>query len=379
MDYSSNGLSKNRGTINKRNTFDWMADIPVAPGEKYKIVEVSFKKGARKDFFHNDKALDLRKGDKVVVETKQGFDIGEVCLSGEIVRLQMKKKKKINDDSILKIQRKASLEEVYYLKTLRSKEKAIMIQARAIAKKSDLKMKISEVEYQGDGRKATFYFLSNGRIDFRELVKEYSQEFKIKIEMRQIGARQEAQRLGGVTSYGREYCGSSFVNEFKTVSIKDAIIQQLSPNSDKLLDICGKLKYCLTYELDTYIEANKKIPKRADKLKTKEGVAYLRKTDIFKMEMTYNINKNNKYYKLSVDDVKEVLQMNKKGEIPESLANFNIIEEPKEKEKLYDDLVGQVKLNSLNKKSKSSKKRNKNKQKRNKNKQRRNQSNRDRN
>jgi len=363
MGYSDEGLSKNKGVINKRNTFDWMSKFPKALGKEYNIVEISFKKGARKEFFRNESSINISKGDMVVVQSKQGFDIGSVCLNGEIVRLQMRKKKKIDDDSILKIHRKAKPEEIEYLKELRSKEIAMMIKARAIAKDKNLNMKISEVEYQGDGKKATIYFIANGRIDFRELVKEYVKEFKIKIEMRQIGARQEAQRLGGVTSSGMEFCGSTFVNEFKTVSLKDAKIQQLSPNSDKLTGISGKLKYCLTFELDTYVEAAKIIPKRVDKLKTKEGTAYLRKTDIFKMEMTYNINKTNKYYKLSVEDVKKVKEMNRKGEIPESLANFNIVEEIKDKEKSYDDLVGQISLNSLNKKAKpnKSKKRNRNK------------------
>jgi len=358
------GESRNRGTLNKRHAYNWMSDIPVPSGEKFQIVEVSFKNGARKEFFRNEKKIDLKKGDMIVVETKQGYDIGQVSLSGQIVKLQMKKKKKIDDDTILKILRKADTEEVAYLKDLRAKEKQMMIKARAIAKEMDLSLKISEVEYQADGKKATVYFLANSRIDFRELVKAYLKEFHIKIEMRQIGARQEAQRLGGISSYGREYCGASFVNDFKTVSYKDAIAQQLTPNSDKLLDIDGKLKYCITYELDTYIEANRKLPRKAEKLKTKEGVAYLRKTDIFKMEMTYNINKTNKYYKLSVEDVKKVKEMNRNGEIPESLANFNIVEEVKDKEKEYDDLVGQVNLKAIAKKPKKKRRNNKNRNKR---------------
>jgi len=299
----------------------------------------------------------------VVVQSTQGFDIGEVSLSGELVKMQMKKKKIKDDDEILKIHRKAKLEEIDHLKELREKEKDLMITARVISRELNLDMKVGDVEFQGDGKKATFYYTSNARVDFRELVKRYVSQFKIKIEMRQIGSRQEAQRIGGVGSCGRELCCSSFLNEFKSVTTGAARYQQLSIVSDKLSGQCGRLKCCLNYELDTYTEAFKVIPKKVDKLKTKEGVAYLRKTDIFKMEMTYNINKTNKYYKLSVEDVKKVKQMNVKGDIPETLANFNIVEEPKEKEKIYDDLVGQVSLNSLNKKSKSRKKRNKNRNK----------------
>ncbi len=367
MKLSTKGISKNRGSYNKRDTFDWLADIPTVIGNKFNVVEISFKKGARKGFYRNEEYLDLYKGNLVVVQTKQGFDIGEVCLSGELVKMQMKKKNQKDDDTILKIHRKARPEEIEYLQKLRSNEKALMISARAIAKEVGLDMKVSEVEYQGDGKKITIYYTSNGRVDFRELVKKYVSEFKLKIEMRQIGARQESQRLGGVGTCGRELCSATFLNDFKTVSMKAARYQQLSLHSDKLNGQCGKLKYCLTFELDTYVEALKIIPKKADKLKTKEGTAYLRKTDIFKMEMTYNINKTNQYYKLSVEDVKKVKEMNRKGEIPASLSNFNIVEEPKEKEKSYDDLVGQVNLKTLTKKPKSKRNRNKNNRNRNRN------------
>ena len=376
MGCSTGGCSSGSGSCNKMNTYNWLADIPVALGDQFNIIEVSFKDGARKDYFRNTNNLDLYKGDMVVVQSTQGFDIGEVSLSGELVKMQMKKKKIKDDDEILKIHRKAKLEEIDYLKELREKEKDLMITARVISRELNLDMKVGDVEFQGDGKKATFYYTSNARVDFRELVKRYVSQFKIKIEMRQIGSRQEAQRIGGVGSCGRELCCSSFLNEFKSVTTGAARYQQLSIVSDKLSGQCGRLKCCLNYELDTYTEAFKVIPKKVDKLKTKEGVAYLRKTDIFKMEMTYNINKTNKYYKLSVEDVKKVKQMNVKGDIPETLANFNIVEEPKEKEKIYDDLVGQVSLNSLNKKSKSRKKRNKN---RNKNRNRRRNINRDKN
>ncbi|MGB1018113.1 MAG: PSP1 domain-containing protein [Chitinophagales bacterium] len=347
---SSSGGS---GGCNRMNTYDWFADIPLAPGEAFNIVEVSFKNGSRKEYFKNSKHLDLFKGDLVVVKASVGYDVGEVSLSGELVKMQMRKKKVKDDENILSILRIATEEEVQKLKELRNKENETMKMARVIAREQELEMKIGDVEYQGDGKKVTFYYTSDGRVDFRELVKKYVTNFKTKIEMRQIGARQEAQRLGGVGSCGRELCCSSFLNEFKSVTTGAARYQQLSINSDKLSGQCGRLKCCLNYELDTYTEALKTIPKKVDKLKTEEGTAYLRKTDIFKMEMTYNINKTSTYYKLSVEDVRKVQKMNRDGEIPKTLANFNIVEEPAEKEKNYDDLVGQVSLNTLVKKPKS--------------------------
>lgn len=360
MGCSTGGCSSESSSCNKMNTYDWLSDMPTVLGISFDIIEISFKNGARKEFFRNEKSIDLYKGDIVVVQATQGYDIGEVSLSGELVKMQMNKKKVINNDEILKIHRKASEEEINKLIELRAKENEIMKISRVISRELKLNMKISDVEFQGDGKKATLYYTSEGRVDFRELVKKYVSEFKVKIEMRQIGSRQETQRLGGVGSCGRELCCSSFLSEFKSVTTGAARYQQLSINSDKLSGQCGRLKCCLNYELDTYVEAFKKIPKKADKLKTKEGTAYLRKTDIFKMEMTYNINKTNKYYKLTTEDVGKVKQMNKKGEIPESLENFNIVEEPKDQEKSYDDLVGQVNLQSLAKPKKKKNNRNKN-------------------
>lgn len=356
------GSSGSSGGCNKMNAYDWFAGIPLAPGEGFNIVEVSFKNGARKEYFRNEKHLDLFKGDLVTVKATIGYDVGEVSLSGELVKMQMRKKKVKDDDEILSIIRLSDEDEIQKLKENRAKENETMKMARVIARDQGLEMKVGDVEYQADGKKVTFYYTSDGRVDFRELVKKYVTSFKTKIEMRQIGARQEAQRLGGVGSCGRELCCSSFLNEFKSVTTGAARYQQLSINSDKLSGQCGRLKCCLNYELDTYTEAMKAIPKKVDKLKTEEGTAYLRKTDIFKMEMTYNINKTSTYYKLSVDDVKKVQKMNRDGEIPKTLANFNIVEEVAEKEKNYDDLVGQVSLGTLAKKSKS---RNKKKRKSN--------------
>lgn len=368
---SSGGCST--GGCNKMNTFDWFADIPLSDNYNFNLVEIGFKKGARKGFYRNDKKLDLFRGDMVIVEASQGFDIGEVSLTGELVKLQMKKKDvKETADTIRSIVRKATDEDLARMEDLRSKEKAMLVKARVIARSLELEMKVGDIEYQGDGKKATFFYTADNRIDFRELVKQYASTFKVKIEMRQIGARQEAGRIGGMGSCGRELCCSTWLSDFESVSTGAARYQQLSINTDKLSGQCGRLKCCLNYELDTYMDALKAIPKNPDKIKTKEGTAYLRKTDIFKKELTYNIDKSNKYYKISAEDVAKLLHMNKNGEQPNSLHDFNIVDEVKDKEldEAYnEDLVGSVSLQTLEKKTKK-KKRKKNNFRKNRNKNR---------
>jgi cell fate regulator YaaT (PSP1 superfamily) len=359
---SSGGCSS--GGCNKMNTFDWFADIPLSDNYNFNLVEISFKNGARKGFYRNDKKLDLFRGDLVIVDASQGFDIGEVSLTGELVKLQMKKKEvKETADTIRNILRKATEDDIERMHELRGKEREMLVKARVISRSLELEMKVSDIEYQGDGKKATFFYTADNRIDFRELVKQYASSFKVKIEMRQIGARQEAGRIGGIGSCGRELCCSTWLSDFESVSTGAARYQQLSINTDKLSGQCGRLKCCLNYELDTYMDALKTIPKNPDKIRTKEGTAYLRKTDIFKRELTYNIDKSNKYYKLSADDVATLIQMNKKGEHPNSLADFNIIEEAKDKEldEAYnEDLVGSVSLQTLEKNTKKKKRKNNN-------------------
>jgi cell fate regulator YaaT (PSP1 superfamily) len=366
---SSGGCSS--GACNRMNSFDWFADIPLSDNYNFNMVEISFKNGSRKGFYKNDKKLDLFRGDLVVVEASQGFDIGEVALTGELVKLQMKKKDvKESSDNIRPILRKASEAEIETLHDLRANEKDMLIKARVISRSLNLDMKIGDVEFQGDGKKTTFYYTAETRIDFRDLVKQYASDFKVKIEMRQIGARQEAGRIGGIGSCGRELCCSTWLTEFDSVSTGAARYQQLSINTDKLSGQCGRLKCCLNYELDTYMDALKGIPKNPEKIKTKEGTAYLRKTDIFKKELTYNIDKSNKYYKISAEDVRKLMTMNKNGEIPNSLADFNIVEESKSKELVdayREDLVGSISLQALEKLSPTKKKKNKNKRNKNKN------------
>jgi len=359
---SSGGCSS--GGCNKMNTFDWFADIPLSDNYNFNLVEISFKNGSRKAFYRNDKKLDLFRGDFVIVDASQGYDIGEVALTGELVKVQMKKKDvKETADNIRNILRKATEEDVEQMRELRSKEKQMLVKARVISRSLELDMKIGDIEYQGDGKKATFFYTAENRIDFRELVKQYAGTFKVKIEMRQIGARQEAGRIGGMGSCGRELCCSTWLSDFESVSTGAARYQQLSINTDKLSGQCGRLKCCLNYELDTYMDALKGIPKNPDKIKTKEGTAYLRKTDIFKRELTYNLDRSNKYFKLSAEDVATLIQMNKTGDLPNSLQDFSIIDEPKTKElddAYNEDLVGSVSLQTLEKKSKKKKRKNKN-------------------
>jgi cell fate regulator YaaT (PSP1 superfamily) len=363
MACSTGGCGKSGGCstggCNRVNTFDWFADIPLSDNYNFNLVEISFKNGSRKAFFHNDNKLDLYKGDVVVVEAAQGYDIGEVSLKGELVKLQMKRKNvKESSDTIRKILRVASENDIEKLNDLRALERDIMIKARVISRELNLDMKLGDVEFQGDGKKVTFFYTAENRIDFRDLVKRYVSEFKVKIEMRQIGARQEAGRIGGIGSCGRELCCSTWISDFKSVSTGAARYQQLSINTEKLSGQCGRLKCCLNYELDTYMDALKVIPKNPDKLKTQEGNAFLRKTDVFKGELTYNIEKTNKFYKLSAEDVKKILLMNKNGEKPASLVDFNIETITEKQLDEYEDLVGQVSLKNIEKKSKS---RNKNK------------------
>jgi cell fate regulator YaaT (PSP1 superfamily) len=363
MACSTGGCGKSGGCstggCNRVNTFDWFADIPLSDNYNFNLVEISFKNGSRKAFFHNDNKLDLYKGDVVVVEAAQGYDIGEVSLKGELVKLQMKRKNvKESSDTIRKILRVASENDIEKLNDLRALERDIMIKARVISRELNLDMKLGDVEFQGDGKKVTFFYTAENRIDFRDLVKRYVSEFKVKIEMRQIGARQEAGRIGGIGSCGRELCCSTWITDFKSVSTGAARYQQLSINTEKLSGQCGRLKCCLNYELDTYLDALKGIPKNPDKLKTQEGNAFLRKTDVFKGELTYNIEKTNKFYKLSAEDVKKILLMNKNGEKPASLVDFNIETITEKQLDEYEDLVGQVSLKNIENKTKN---RNKNK------------------
>lgn len=352
MGCGTSGGSCSSGGCNRMNVYDWFAGMPVSFNENYNVVEISFKTGARKGFYRNTQNLDLYKGQLVVVEAAQGYDVGEVSLKGELVKAQMKKRKVTErDDTIRNIMRLATEEDIALLKQVREKENETMVRARAISRSLNLEMKIGDVEYQGDDKKVTIYYTADGRVDFRELVKVYAKEFKVKIEMRQIGARQEAARVGGVGSCGRELCCSTWLGDFKSVTTQTVRYQNLAINTDKLSGQCGRLKCCLNYELDTYNDALKSFPKQADKIDTEEGLAILRKTEILKKQMVYEyVEQRGNFIKVDIEDVKEMLWMNKNGKKPKSLKEFAIIEEVKVDESKHEDLVGQVSLSTLEEK-----------------------------
>lgn len=315
------------GGCNRLNVFDWLSDLPFSAQQSdCRIVEVSFKNGSRKGFYRNTHNIDCHTGDLIVVESPQGHDTGTISLSGELVRLQMQKKKVKDDDQILRIIRVANEYDVQRLKEVKQQEYSTMLLARVLAHRLGLDMKIGDVEYQGDGRKATFYYTADNRVDFRELIKVYAREFRVKIEMRQIGARQEASRIGGIGSCGRELCCSTWLTSFKSVSTTAARYQNLAINQSKLSGQCGRLKCCLNYELDTYLDALQDFPKNADHLALKKGTARLIKTDIFKRKMWYSPVGASGTYALSVAHVKEILEMNARGEQPDSLAAWVILE-----------------------------------------------------
>ena len=285
---------KNNGTCgtdscNKLTVFDWLANMSLPNGQEPFIgVEVRFKNG-RKQYYKNTENLTLSIGDIVATQAKSGHDIGMVTLTGELVRVQMKRKKIDIEDSenVLKIYRKASQKDIDIWSSSRDKEEPMKVKARQFAIDLNLKMKISDIEYQGDGSKATFYYTAEERVDFRELIKVFAREFKTRIEMRQVGFRQEAARLGGIGSCGRELCCSTWLTDFRSVSTSAARYQQLSLNPLKLAGQCGKLKCCLNYELDAYLDALKAFPKNDTKLYTEKGTAVCQKTDIFKGLMWY--------------------------------------------------------------------------------------------
>lgn len=348
------------GGCNRMNVFDWFADMPITFSEKvFNVVEVSFKNGARKGYFRNINYLELMKGDLVVVEAAQGFDIGEVSLKGELVKLQLKKNNiKDRADTIKNIVRIASTKDRLKLAEVRSQEHKIMVTARVIARELKLDMKLGDVEIQGDGTKATFYYTAEDRVDFRELVKRYAKDFKVKIEMRQIGSRQEAGRIGGMGSCGRELCCSTWLSDFKTVNTNTARYQNIAINTDKLSGQCGRLKCCLNYELDSYLDALNSFPKEIQRLDTKEASAKLIKTEILTQMMWFKFEGSDRIYKLSAQDAHKIYKDNLKGIRPESLGDFTAPEVKKEEAK-YEELVGHISMEALESKNKKKKKKKK--------------------
>ena len=343
------------GGCNRMNVHDWLANLPFSdPESNCRIVEVSFNNGSRKDYFKNTTLHYYGRGEMIAVEGVNGFDVGMVNLTGELVRLQLKKNK-IDEKSpeIKKVLRRATEQDISKMMESKAKEANMLIRSRAIARHLRLELKMAEVEIQADGRKATYFYIADDRVDFRELIKLYAGEFKVKVEMRQIGARQEAGKVGGIGSCGRELCCSTWLTDFKSVNTNAARYQNLSINQTKLSGQCGRLKCCLNYELDTYLDALQFFPNDADTLELARGRAFLIKKDIFKNLMWYTMADSNKHYPLSIESVKKIKSQNKQGIRPEELETVEVVSsKPKEVEPEYADLVGQISLKSLEKTTK---------------------------
>jgi cell fate regulator YaaT (PSP1 superfamily) len=319
--------------------------------EVCRVVEISFNQGSRKDFYRNATLHHFEKGELVALEGVSGFDVGQVSLTGEIVRLQMKKRG-INEmaPDMKKILRKATDRDLDVWKTNKAREKEAVIRSRAIAKQLNLNMKISQVEFQADGKKATFFYIADDRVDFRELIKIYASEFKVKVEMRQIGARQESGKVGGIGSCGRELCCATWLTDFKSVNTAAARYQNLSINQTKLSGQCGRLKCCLNYELDTYLDALQGFPENADILQVAKGTATLIKKDIFRNLMWYVLPQSNKQYPITIERVKKIRSLNMQNVVPEELEAVEVVSsKPKEVEPEFVDVVGQISLRSLEK------------------------------
>ncbi len=340
------------GACNRMNVHDWLANLPFAdPESSCRIVEVSFNNGSRKDYFKNTTLHYFEKGEMIALEGVNGFDVGMVNLTGELVRLQLKKNN-IDEKSpdIKKILRRATESDLSKMQETKARESQVLIRSRAMARQLKLDLKMAEVEIQADGRKATFFYIADDRVDFRELIKLYAGEFKVKVEMRQIGARQEAGKVGGIGSCGRELCCATWLTDFKSVNTNAARYQNLSINQTKLSGQCGRLKCCLNYELDTYMDALQFFPTDADVLETAKGRAFLVKKDIFKNLMWYSMQGSTSHYPLSLDTVKKIKAQNKDGIRPEELEVAELTtSKPKEVEPEYADIVGQISLKSLEK------------------------------
>ena len=340
------------GGCNRMNTHDWLRNLPMSDvAGACKVMEVSFSQGTRKDFFRNAALHPYEKGDLISVEGVSGFDVGEVSLTGEIVRLQMKKRNvKEDNPEMKKVLRIATDRDIDIWKQNKVREPEAVIRSRAIARQLKLNMKISQVEMQADGRKATFFYIADGRVDFRELIKVYAGEFRLKVEMRQIGARQEAGKVGGIGSCGRELCCSTWLTDFKSVNTAAARYQNLSINQTKLSGQCGRLKCCLNYELDTYLDALQNFPDNCDVIQVAKGNAFLIKKDIFKNLMWYTLPDSTKHYPLTIERVKKIKLQNLEGVIPDELGAVDITSsKTKEEEPEFVELVGQISLKSLDK------------------------------
>ena len=346
---------KNNGTCgtdscNKFTVFDWLSNMSLPSGQsEFLYSEIRFKNG-RKDYFLNKNSLSLSVGDVVATQADSGYDVGIVTLTGELVRVQMDKKKiSYSEEDSKIIYRKSSQNEIDKWSSLRDKEESIKVRARKFAIDLRLKMKISDIEFQGDGTKVTFYYTADERVDFRELIKLYAREFRTKIEMKQVGLRQEAARLGGIGSCGRELCCSTWLSDFRSVSTSAARYQQLSLNPQKLAGQCGKLKCCLNYELGSYMDALKNFPKKEIKLKTEKGTAVCQKTDIFKKQLWYAyVGEWNNWFLLTVEQANAIIKENKSNKLVSGLEDYTS-ENNTVEENMFENVVGQDSLTRFDK------------------------------
>ncbi|MGZ3881141.1 MAG: PSP1 domain-containing protein [Flavisolibacter sp.] len=351
-----NGCKSNGGCstggCNRMNTYDWLVNLPIHDvDDACRVIEVSFNNGSRKDFYRNNFLQHFEKGELITVEGVSGFDVGEVSLTGEVVRIQMKKKgvDEFNPE-MKKVLRRSSDRDLEIWKQNKAREKNAVIRSRAIARQLNLNLKMSEVEIQADGKKATFFYIADDRVDFRELIKIYASEFKLKVEMRQIGSHQEAGKVGGIGSCGRELCCATWLTEFKSVNTTAARYQNLSINQTKLSGQCGRLKCCLNYELDTYLDALQGFPENADMLQVVRGTATLIKKDIFKNLMWYVLPDSSTQYPLTIERVRKIRSLNQQNIIPDELEAVDVTSsKPKEVEPEFVDVVGHITLKSLEK------------------------------
>lgn len=334
------------------NTFDWLADVP--GNEEYTdIVEVQFK-NTRKGYYKNSNNLQLQKGDIVAVEATPGHDIGKVTMTGRLVLLQLKKTRLTPESEFKRIYRKAKPVDMEKYEEAKAREHDTMIRSRQIAKDLNLDMKIGDVEYQGDGQKAIFYYIADNRVDFRQLIKVLAETFKIKIEMKQIGARQEAGRIGGIGPCGRELCCATFTTNFISVSTSAARFQDISLNPQKLAGQCAKLKCCLNYEVDSYVEASRSLPPREVELETADGTYFFFKADILRGEITYSTDKHipANLVTISARRALNIIEMNKRGERPESLDASGVSDNRRPVDILEQDNINRFDNTGKNKRRK---------------------------
>jgi cell fate regulator YaaT (PSP1 superfamily) len=349
------------GGCNRLNVYDWLNALPLHDGAKpYAVIEMSFNKGSRKEFFRNNTNYVLEKGDWITVEGTGGVDVGQVSLTGELVKLQLKKYGVRETDVTKRVLHPSTDDELEICARNKDREAEVLVRSRAIARSLNLDMKLCEVEIQADSKKGTFFYTADQRVDFRELIRVFANDFKLKVEMRQIGARQESGKVGGIGSCGRELCCSTWLTDFKSVNTTAARYQNLSINQTKLSGQCGRLKCCLNYELDTYMDALSVFPDHAESLETVNGIAHLQKKDIFKNLMWYSFHGNNKQYPLSITRVKEILALNKQGTKADELHPVELeVRDAKGVIKVdmgYVNDVGQITLKALEKNNSKRKK-----------------------